>query len=103
MSDQVSASTPPEFVERPRLTPEQVEALKAMARERAIQATMEQRDQAQQPPMAAPQPQVVYVRRNFTVAELLLLLAISCGIVTGVQAIWKYGASILPQVEIRVK
>lgn len=110
MSDQVAASTPPEFIERPRLTPEQVETIKAMARERAIQATMEQREQAQQPPLAslrppmpAPQPQVVYVRRNFTVAELLLLLVVSCGIVTGVQAAWKYGAHVLPNVEIRVK
>lgn len=105
MDEQVSASMPPEFQERPRLTPEQVEALKAIAKERAIQATMSQMASA---PMQAPQPSrlppnVVYVRRNLTVAELLLLVALACGLVTGVQFLWNSASRILPQIEIKVK
>lgn len=105
MDEQVSASTPPEFPERPRLTPEQLEALKAIARERAVQATMGQLANA---PVQSPQPSrmppnVVYVRRNLTVAELLLLLLLSCGLVTGVQFLWNFAGRILPQIEIKVK
>lgn len=105
MDEQVSASMPPEFPERPRLTPEQVEALKAIARERAVQATVGQMAnatvQAPQPPLVP--PNVVYVRRNFTVAELLLLLLLSCGLVTSVQFLWNSASRILPQIEIKVK
>lgn len=105
MDEQVSASMPPEFSERPRLTPEQVEALKAIARERAVQATMGQMANA---PVQTPQPSrvppnVIYVRRNLTVAELLLLLLLSCGLVTGTQLLWNTASRILPQIEIKVK
>ena len=60
-------------------------------------------------PIASPssfipnQPQVVYVRRNLTVAELLLVLLLSCGLVVGAQEIWKFTAQILPRIEIKVK
>ena len=105
MDEQVSASMPPEFSERPRLTPEQVEALKAIARERAVQATMGQMANA---PVQVPQPSrvppnVIYVRRNLTVAELLLLLLLSCGLVTGTQFLWNTASRILPQIEVKVK
>jgi hypothetical protein len=46
---------------------------------------------------------VVYVRRNLTVAELILIVALSCGIVTVVQAGWNFVSSSLPRVEIKVK
>jgi hypothetical protein len=48
-------------------------------------------------------PQVVYVRRNLTVAELLLVLLLSCGIVTGIQGLWYLGTNLLPRLEVRVR
>lgn len=119
MDEQVQSSVPSEFNPPMKLSAEQIEMLKAVARERAIaQAAAEQPLQQLQPPqqqrLAGPppsivppqqpqQPQIIYLRRNFTVAEILLVLLISCGIVTGVQALWGLGARILPQVEIKVK
>jgi hypothetical protein len=101
------------------ITPEMVENMKQRAREEAIRITMEQKQQIQQTPpasqMIAPmpiappssfipnQPQLVYVRRNLTVAELLLVLLLSCGLVVGAQEIWKFTAQILPRIEIKVK
>jgi hypothetical protein len=46
---------------------------------------------------------VVYLRRNLTVAEFILIFAISCGIVVGGQTIWNFGAKFLPSIEIKVK
>jgi hypothetical protein len=81
----------------PGITAEQLGEMKRIALERAIQ----QHQQNQQ--VAPQQPEVVYVRRNFTVAELLLVLIISCGLVAGVQMTWNFAANILPRVEIRLK
>jgi hypothetical protein len=71
--------------------------MKARAMELAIQQTVPQRL-----PMDIP-PQVVYVRRNLTVAELLLVLLLSCGIVTGIQGLWYLGTNLLPRLEVRVR
>ena len=49
------------------------------------------------------QPQVVYVRRNLTVAELIVVFAIACGIVTGVQATWNFTSNLLPRIEIKAR
>lgn len=116
MDEQVQNSVPPEFQKLPKLSAEQIEMLKAVARERALaQAAAEQVAQPPQnqrivappPSMVAPQTQqratIIYRQRNLTVAELLLLLLLSCGLVTGVQALWGFGSRILPQVEIKVK
>jgi hypothetical protein len=105
MDEQVQNSIPPEFQQMPKLSAEQVEMLKAVARERAIAQVQTQRLAVPPPSMVPPQvqTQVVYVRRNFTVAELLLILLLSCGLVAGAQALWGIGARILPQVEIKVK
>lgn len=116
MDEQVQNSTPPEFQPPMKLSAEQIEMLKAVARERAIaQAAAEQPMQPLQtqriatpppsivPPQPQQQPQIIYLRRNFTVAEILLILLLSCGIVTGVQALWGLGSRILPQIEIKVK
>lgn len=85
-----------------QITPEQVEQMKARARELAIQQTYaEQAQRIKEQPSAA--PQVVYVRRNLTVAELILVFLISCGIVTGIQWSWNFASSILPKVEIRLR
>ena len=81
----------------PQITPEQLEQMKAVARERAIQSTYAQRVQE-----VPPQQQVVYVRRNLTVAELIAVFIISCGLVFGVQLTWNFATNILPRIEVKV-
>jgi hypothetical protein len=98
MEDQIPASQPPL---PPQITPEQLEALKARARELAIQQTLAEEGRVQRSP--GPQPQIVYVRRNLTVAELLLVILLSCGIVTGIQVSWNFVSNLLPKIEIRVR
>ena len=74
------------------------------------QSTPPQSMPAQQPlatppqPVATPaQPKVVYVRRNLTIAEIMVVLALSCGLVTGVQFTWNAASDILSRIEIRDK
>ena len=55
------------------------------------------------PPQPRPEPKVVYVRRNLTLAELILVFALSIGMVTGVQFVWQVVTDILPRIEIRDK
>lgn len=81
-----------------QITPELLAQMKARARELAVQQAI-----AQQAAMPQQQPQVVYVRRNLTVAEVLLVILLSCGIVTGVQWTWNIVTNILPRVEIKVR
>lgn len=80
-----------------QITPEQLAQMKARARELALQQAL-----AQSVPPSRP-PQVVYVRRNLTVAELLLVILLSCGIVTGVQVGWNLISNVIPRVEIKVR
>ena len=55
----------------------------------------------------APTPQVTeqvrVIRRNLTLAELILIFAIATGSVLGVQGIWAFTTDLLPRIEIRVK
>ena len=93
MEEQVSPSQQPDF---PQISPEQLAEMKRIARERAMQTLAEK--------MAAQQPQqVVYVRRNLTVAELVLVILLACGLVTGVQFTWNIATNVLPRIEIRMK
>jgi hypothetical protein len=111
MEDLVPASVPPQASNLPRITPEQLEQIKAIARERAIQATLEQQGQTQlasinaskQPTYSPTAPNVVYVRRNFTVAELILIVLLSCGLVAGAQYAFNFATNFLPRLEIKVK
>lgn len=99
MEEQIPPSQPP--IPQPmdgQITPELVAQMKARARELAIQQTIAQQAAAPERP-----PQVVYVRRNLTVAEVLLVVLISCGIVTGVQWTWNIVTNVLPRVEIKVR
>lgn len=105
MEDQVPSSNIPgqapeqQFVQ-PSITAEQLQEMKRMALENAIrqhQATQ------QQAPVLNREPEVVYVRRNLTIAELLLVIALACGIVTGIQAAWNFTTDLLPRIEIREK
>jgi len=101
MEEQIPASQPPMQVPpqlENQITPEQLEAMKARAREIAIQQTM-----AQQAAVQQQQPRVIYVRRNLTVAEVLLVLLLSCGIVTGIQWSWSMLSNVLPRIEIKVR
>jgi hypothetical protein len=84
-----------------QITPEMLAKMKARAMELAIQQTVPQR-LPMETSLEAP-PQVVYVRRNLTVAELLLVLLLSCGIVTGIQGLWYLGTNLLPRLEVRVR
>ena len=109
MDQQVPSSVPPTAEGlSPSLTPEQVEEMKRIAKERAIQQMLAQngpvaRTPVQRQPMPSAQPKVVYVKRPLTVAEYLLIFLLSCGIVTGGQLIWQGISNFLPRVEIRMK
>ena len=119
MEEQIPSSTPPQAPELPTvppgITPEILEAMKARAREEAVRMTlMQQQQQAPQeevpaavrmpaPSFIPPQPRVVYVRRNLTVAELIVVFAIACGIVTGVQGAWNFASNHLPRIEIKAR
>lgn len=122
MEEQIPSSTPTQPAEQSQvpaalqgITPEMLEAMKARAREEAIRMTILQQQQMppqEEVPVAPrpsipvfqpPQPQVVYVRRNLTVAELIVVFAISCGLVTGVQAAWNFASNHLPRIEIKAR
>ena len=86
-----------------QITPEQLEQLKARAREAAIMQTYQQQQQPQVTPPAGPPAQVVYVKRPLTVAEILLLLLVSCGIIFGVQLGFNFAVNTLSRIEIKMK
>jgi hypothetical protein len=99
MEEQIPPSQPPQQMTlEGQITPEQLAQMKARARELAVQQTIAQQQAIQQQ-----QPQVVYVRRNLTVAEVLLVVLLSCGIVTGIQWTWNIVTNVLPRVEIKVR
>jgi len=106
MEDQVPSSNIPgqpteQQPVQPTITAEQLQEMKRMALENAIR--QQQAMQQQQAPVFNREPEVVYVRRNLTIAELLLVIALSCGIVTGIQAAWNFATDFLPRIEIREK
>jgi len=123
MEEQIPSSTPTQSAEKPQMppalqgiTPEMLEAMKARAREEAVRMTILQQQKQVAPPeevpvaprpsipvFQPPQPQVVYVRRNLTVAELIVVFAIACGLVTGVQAAWNFTTNHLPRIEIKAR
>ena len=59
--------------------------------------------QVQQPQQMQVEPKIVYVRRNLTLAEILVIFALASGLVLGVQGIWSFTTDILPRIEIRDK
>ena len=79
--------------------------MKARAMEEAVRMTLEQRGGSAPAPQPSqvPPPNVVYVRRNLTVAELLLTLLLACGLVTGVQVGWNVVSNFIPHIEVKVK
>jgi hypothetical protein len=81
-----------------QITAQQLEEMKALARQQAIQQTFSQK--AVETPPAS--PKVVYVRRNLTVAEVIAVFIISCGVVIGLQAGWNFATNFLPRIEVKV-
>jgi len=77
-------------------------------RKEALQQAIQQVTQTPAPPVQMQQPvpeepKIVYVRRNLTLAEILVVFALASGIVLGVQGIWSFATDILPRIEIRDK
>tara|TARA_B100001939_G_scaffold342138_1_gene352837 strand:+ start:9759 stop:10133 length:375 start_codon:yes stop_codon:yes gene_type:complete len=124
MEPQIPASVPPQVPEMPpRLTHEQLEELKRIAKEHAIQQVTGQNTNAETKPAPppgykynengdlklipqpfySPEQKVVYVKRPLTVAEIIFMLVISCGLVLGGQLLWRGLSEVVPRVEIRMK
>jgi hypothetical protein len=85
-----------------QITPEQLSELKERARLAAMMQVYQQQ-QAQPIPPGRPLEQVVYVKRPLTVAEIILMLALSCGIVFGTQFAVNFITNTLPRIEIKMK
>ena len=118
MEEQISASQVPQQPQG--ISPEQLEAMKAYAKEQAMRMSFQQQQQQQiTPPQSpqtpvvlpggymympeAPEPKIVYVRRNLTVAEILVIAVVSCTVVGGIQGVWGFASNYIPQIEVRVK
>lgn len=89
-----------------QITPEQLEQMKARAKELAIMQTYQQnqaRAATQPNPLAQPTPQIVYVKRALTVAEIIVMFAVACGVVFGTQLIGSFVINNMPQIEIKMK
>ena len=78
-----------------QITPDQLEQMKQIAIQRAVQQVINS-------PATPPQQRIVYVRRNLTVAEVIDVLIISCGIVLGIQLSCNFATNILPRIEVKV-
>lgn len=119
MEDQIPSNNFPIDQQNPggQISPEQLEQIKARAREMAIMQTYQQQKPVsyEMPtpsvrpgerivsPLASTQPQIVYVRRSLTVAEIVLMLLLSCGIVFGVQWSSAFLMNALPRIEVKMK
>lgn len=101
------SAAPQPLQEQPPAAPD-FQEMRRIALEQAIQQV------TQQPaPVSQPTPQVqqynqpetntIYVRRNLTLAEILVMFALSCGLVLGLQASWFIATDLLPRIEIREK
>ena len=54
----------------------------------------------QQEPVISQEPRIQYIRRNLTVAEIIVVFALSCGFVFGIQNLWNFATN-LPKIEIK--
>lgn len=115
MDQQIPSSVPPQGTELPffntglesansTITPQQLEEIKKIAKKRAFDQVMQQREAAgnnSYKPNAVEQQEsyqqtavtqaenVVYVKRPLTVAEYLLIFLLASGFVASGQFIWK--------------
>lgn len=77
-------------------------------RKEALQQAIQQVTQTPPPSVQSQQatqvePKIVYVRRNLTLAEILVIFALASGLVLGTQGVWSFATDILPRIEIRDK
>jgi hypothetical protein len=99
-----------------QITPENLERMKQQARELAIAQYMTQQQVSEKKTYEISEPvqgnvvvnpfkqaKVVYVKRNLTVAELIVVFVLSIGAVTGTQWLWGFAFQNLPRIEIQVK
>jgi hypothetical protein len=105
---QFSTATQP-LQEQPPVAPD-FQEMRRLALEQAIQQVTQQpvpqpiaQVAPQAPQYSQPETNTVYVRRNLTLAELLVMFALSCGLVLGLQASWFIATDLLPRIEIREK
>ena len=98
---QVAQQAPPmpDFQEMRRLALEQ--AIQQVTQQPAPQAPPAVQPSAQ--PYVEPDVKTVYVRRNLTLAEILVVFALASGVVLGVQGLWSFTTDLLPRIEIREK
>ena len=89
----------PDFQEMRRLALEQ--AIQQVTQQPAPQAPPAVQPSAQ--PYVEPDVKTVYVRRNLTLAEILVVFALASGVVLGVQGLWSFATDLLPRIEIREK
>jgi hypothetical protein len=118
MEEQIPVSQVPQ--QSQGISPEQLAEMKARAREQAIRMSLQQQPSGTEGYLRAPEapvtlpggyfmvpenpePKIVYVRRNMTVAEILVMTVLSCVIVGGIQGVWNFTSKYLPQIEVRVK
>lgn len=99
----------------PAININDLEAMKQRARELAIAQYMAQKQSTEpapsfefsiqntQPAINSPQPQIVYVKRNLTVAELLLVFALSVGVWSGIQFTWNFALNTIPKIEVNIR
>lgn len=106
MEEQIPASNfpPNQQASTSQITPDQLEQMKARAREAAILQTYAQQQQQQAVSYQTKElAKIVYIKRPLTVAEILLMLLLSCGIVFGVQVGGSFILNNMPSIEIKMK
>ena len=80
---------------QPQITLEQLQQMKILARQQAVEQVRSQQQ-------IEPPPKIIYVRRNLTVAELIAVFAISSFVVLGIPASWNFITNYLPRIEVKV-
>jgi len=62
-----------------------------------------QMQRAPEPSYVYSAPKTIYQARNLTLAEILVMFALSCVVVSGIPALWGFASNYLPKIEVRVK
>tara|TARA_E500000318_G_scaffold106699_1_gene114999 strand:+ start:1381 stop:1731 length:351 start_codon:yes stop_codon:yes gene_type:complete len=100
----------PQVENTPQFSPEMIAEMKRQAKELAVRQVLERRN-TPQPSIPQPLPnqqrnqniQTRVVRRSLTLAEILLMFTLSCGLVFGLQSCWNVTSEYLPRIEIKMQ
>ena len=110
MENQIPSNVPPSIQSQiSSISPEALEAMREQAWKMAEQQVAANRNampstQGPVDPRLGQLPsKVVYVKRNLSVAEVVFMLLLSCGIVAGVQGVWGIVSNNIPRIEIKIK